>query len=39
MTVKKILIFLLLLGFSIQAKPKYAIGMFHYNFQYVGWRL
>lgn len=30
-----ILIFLLLSGLVLQAKPKYAIGLFHYNFQYV----
>ena len=35
MMLKRILILLLLLVFSMQAKPKYAIGMFHYNFQYV----
>ena len=35
MTLKKIFIVLLLIGLSLQAKPKYAIGMFHYNFQYV----
>ncbi len=35
MIVKKVFVVVLLLGLSLQAKPKYAIGMFHYNFQYV----
>ncbi len=35
MILKKVFILLLLIGLNIQAKPKYAIGMFHYNFQYV----
>ncbi len=35
MMLKKILLLLLLLLLSLHAKPKYAIGLFHYNFQYV----
>jgi hypothetical protein len=35
MTIRKILFLLVLFSASIQAKPRYAIGMFHYNFQYV----
>ncbi len=35
MNVRKFLIVILLLPASLYAKPKYAIGMFHYNFQYV----
>ena len=32
---KKLIVLMILTAISIQAKPKYAIGMFHYNFQYV----